>query len=548
MLLLPTVCVLAAGSDPTVGAQASDFGFVSILPPLIAIVFALLFRRVIPALFAGIWLGAWALKGWSPQGFLVGLFDSFQVFVLGALADADHAAIILFTFMIGGMVGIISKNGGMQGVVSRLSSWATTAKRGQLTTSFLGLAVFFDDYANTLVVGNTMRPVTDRLRVSREKLAYIVDSTAAPVACIAFATTWVGYEVGLIGDSISALPGIEASPYGIFLSSIAYSFYPVLAIFFVLLVAGSGKDYGPMYKAEVRARTTGKVFRDGAKVETDPDSTRMLKQGLPLRAINAVIPVAVLVIGVIVGLFLTGEGESISDIIGSSDSYKALMWASLAGALTAGALSIGQRILTLEETVEAWYEGLKSMLFAMIILVLAWSLSDITKALGTANFLVEILGDAINPGVLPAIVFVLAAMTAFATGSSWGAMGILMPLVIPLSWAVMQGNGMTTTADYHILYSAISCILAGSVWGDHCSPISDTTILSSMASGSDHVDHVRTQLPYALTVGGVAVFCGTVPAGFGIPWWICMLVGATVLVGVITFFGKRVDNALQEVQ
>ena len=521
-----------------------DFGWLSILPPLVAILLALLFRRVIPALFAGVWIGAWALKGWS--GFLTSFFDTFQVFVLGALADSDHAAIILFTFMIGGMVGIIAKNGGMQGVVNLLVGWATTPKKGQLTTSFLGLAVFFDDYANTLVVGNTMRPVTDRLLVSREKLAYIVDSTAAPVACIAFATTWVGYEVGLIGDSISTIPGIEASPYGIFLSSIAYSFYPVLAIFFVLLIASSGKDFGAMYKAETRARSKRGVFRQGAKVDDLEAAEAGPKEGVPQRAVNAILPVLVLVFGVLVGLFITGEGDSIKDIIGSSDSYKSLMWASLAGAMTAGVLSVGQRILSLEETVEAWYNGLKAMLFAMIILVLAWSLSAVTEELGTANFLTDRLGDALNPGLLPAIVFLLAAATAFATGSSWGAMGILMPLVIPLAWAVMVKNGMADASGYHILYSSVSCILAGSVWGDHCSPISDTTILSSMASGCDHVDHVRTQLPYALLVGGTAVLFGTIPAGFGMPWWIGMIVSAVILFGVLAFVGKPVDIAGSE--
>jgi Na+/H+ antiporter NhaC len=264
------------------------------------------------------------------------------------------------------------------------------------------------------------------------------------------------------------------------------------------------------------------------------------RQDKPHRSLNAIIPVGVLIVAVLGGLYATGEGESLRDIIGSADSYRALMWASLLGALSAALLSIGQRILTLHETVEAWYAGLKSMLFAMIILMLAWSLSSVTEVLHTADFLVSILGEALHPGVVPALVFVLSAATAFATGSSWGTMGILMPLVLPLTWAVLLANDMANPSHYHIIYSTVACVLSGAVWGDHCSPISDTTILSSMASGCDHIDHVRTQLPYAVTVGAAGVFLGTLPTGFGFPWWIALPLGAVVLVAVHRYVGKRV--------
>jgi Na+/H+ antiporter NhaC len=523
-------------------------GWVSILPPLIAIVIALIFKRVVPALFLGIWLGAWAAAGFSLRGMWQGLLASFEVYVLGALANPDHAAIILFSLMIGGMVGIISKNGGTQGVVNRIVGWAHNARRGQLTTGFLGLAIFFDDYANTLVVGNTMRPVTDRLRISREKLAYIVDSTAAPIACLALVTTWIGYEVGLIGTAVAQIDGFDESAYGIFLSSIPYSFYPLLALFFVFAIASTRRDFGPMLHAEVRARTTGVVLRPDANVDEAAIEGKELAaiEGKPQRAVNAIIPVVVLVVGVIGGLFATGEGDNVRDIIGTADSYKALMWASLLAVLAASALSIGQRILTIDQTVEAWYGGLKSMLFAMIILVLAWSLSSITEVLHTADFLVSVLGDAISPGVIPSIIFILSAATAFATGSSWGTMGILMPLVIPLTWAVLVGNEMASPEHFHIMYSAIACVLAGSVWGDHCSPISDTTILSSMASGCDHIDHVNTQLPYALYVGAAAVLLGTLPAGFGVPWWLCLFAGVAALSAVLYFHGKPIRDEIED--
>ncbi len=517
-------------------------GWLSVFPPLIAIVVALIFRRVIPALFLGVWVGAVLVAGLTPGGIGRGLFDTLQVYILGALADEGHAAIILFSLMIGGMVGIIQKNGGTQGIVDRIVGWASTPQRGQLAAAVLGLVIFFDDYANSLIIGPTMRPVTDRLRISREKLAYIVDSTSAPVASLALVTTWIGFEVGLINEAIAQIPSLSLDGYGVFLESILYRFYPVLALFFVFVIAFTDREFGPMYDAEHRARTTGAVLGADARVDAAAaeGAEFVPPEGTPRRGINAILPVLVLVGGVLVGLVVTGEGDSVRAVIGSADSYKALMWASLAGVLTAVALSVGQRILTLDETMEAWYAGLKSMLFAMIILLLAWALSATTDALHTGAYLGSALSEALPPGLVPALIFVLAALTAFATGTSWGTMGILMPLVVPLTWGVMQANGIADPAHYYLLYSAVSCVLAGAVWGDHCSPISDTTILSSMASGCDHIEHVRTQLPYALLVGVVAVVVGTVPTGFGFPWWASMLLGAAVLLAGLRLFGKPV--------
>ena len=531
-------------------AQTSAIpGWLSILPPLLAIGMALLYRRVVPALFFGVWVGAVIAIGFSPWGVFKGLLDSFQVYVLNAMSNADHVAIILFSLMIGGMVGIISKNGGTLGIVERLTGLASDSKRGQAVTGLLGISIFFDDYANTLIVGNTMRPVTDRLRISREKLAYVVDSTAAPISTVALVTTWIGYQVGLLGTAIENIEGFTAGAYSVFLSSLPYNFYPFLALFFVFLVAYSGLDFGPMYQAEKRARETGEVLGQEAKVDEAASEGEELEppEGTPLRAFNAVIPIVVLVGGVLAGLYATGVqtaggDASLQDIIGAANSYTALLWGSLLGVLVAAALSIGQGILDLEQTVEAWYEGLKSMLFAMIILVLAWALSNITDVLHTADYLVSVLGESLPPGIVPALIFILAAATAFATGSSWGTMGILMPLVVPLVWAVLAQNGMSDPTHYHILYSSVSCVLAGSVWGDHCSPISDTTILSSMASGCDHIEHVRTQLPYAFSVGTVAILFGTLPAGFGMPWWIGLLVGAALLYALLYTIGTPVDT------
>ncbi len=520
-------------------------GWVSILPPLVAIGLALLLRQVIPALFLGVWVGAWAIAGFSLSGLGSGLLHTFEIHIRTALADPDHAAIILFSLMIGGMVGIISRNGGMMGVVESIVGFAHNVRRASAATVAMGLAIFFDDYANTLVVGNTMRPITDRLRISREKLAYLVDSTAAPIACIALVSTWIGYEVGLIQDALADIQEIDLNAYFVFLNSIPYSFYPLFALGLILMVVASGRDIGPMRAAERRARETGQVAPPTeATLGADADAEAIqAREGVPARAFNAVVPVVVMVATVIAGLFISGEGDNIREIIGSADPYQSLLWGSLLGVVTAVALTLGQRILSLEETVGAWFSGLRTMILAMIILVLAWALSDTTSVLGTAGFLTELLGDRIHPGLFPALVFILAAASAFATGSSWGTMGILIPLAVPTTWEVMTAHGMTGEEHLTILYATVAAVLGGAVWGDHCSPISDTTIMSSMASQCDHIEHVRTQLPYALLAGGVAIVFGALPAGFGVPWWLCLPAGVAVLILAMRFFGHPTPEA-----
>jgi Na+/H+ antiporter NhaC len=520
-------------------------GWVSLMPAFLAIVVALLIRNVVPALVLGLWVGATALQSYSPGGALQGLLDVFAVFVADAVADADHAAIILFTMMIGGMVGIITRNGGMAQVVRIVVSRAKSAIGGQVAVWLMGLMVFFDDYANTLVVGNTSRPITDQLKISREKLAYIVDSTAAPVVCLALVTTWIGYQVSLIDQAMAGIEGLSGTTaYALFLRSIPYSFYPILAVIFVFAVAMTGRDMGPMLRAEIRARD-GEV--EPKKLEVLPamegDSLEA-KDKIPLRAANAFVPIIALVITIGISMYITGEGETITDIVGSADPYKSMMWASFVGVLVAAGMSMGQRILSAHETVDAWYGGARAPLFGIIVLVLAWSMSAVTADLNAKGYLISILGDALPVALVPAVVFVLAAVTAFATGTSWGTMGILVPLVLPLAWAVMTVAGMADASGMHILYSSISCVLAGAVWGDHCSPISDTTVLSSIASGCDHIEHVRTQMPYAMLVGVVAVCLGTIPGGYGLSPWISLAISVPVLIGILRLFGRKADDSV----
>ncbi len=524
-------------------AVAVTPGWLAVLPPLLAIGLALLTRQIIPSLVAGVWVGAWLLNGMTFGGIITALLDLIGVYVVDALSNPDHVAIIVFTLMIGGMVGIIRRNGGTDGIVEKVIGWASTPRRGQLATGGLGVAIFFDDYANTLVVGNTMRPITDRLALSREKLAYIVDSTAAPMATIALVTTWIGFQVGLISTAVEGI-GLELSGYSVFLRSLAYAFYPVIAVIFVFAVAASGRDFGPMRTAEQRSRDSGVALREGSNLggSDQLEDDLIPPEQAPRRLVNAVLPILTLIGVTAVGLFVTGEGDTVVEVVGDGDAFAALLWGSLLSVLVAAGLSLGQRILTLSETVDAWFIGIKSVLYVLIILTLAWALAGVSDDLGTGEYLASTLGDALPVALLPTILFVIAAAVAFATGTSWGTMGILTPLAIPLAWTVLEANGLADPAGHPILFASVSTILAGAVWGDHCSPISDTTVISSLASQCDVIDHVRTQLPYALFVGAVAIVLGLLPVGFGVPWWAAFpLAIAAALIG-LRVLGKPLED------
>lgn len=537
--------------------------WLSIIPPLITILLALLFREVLLALFLGIWSGIFILNGFTSQSLFWSFFAVIDTYILNALKNPDHLAIIVFSSLIGGMVAIISRNGGMAGVVNGLSKLARGPRSSQLVTWFMGLAIFFDDYANTLVVGNTMRSLTDKYRVSREKLAYIVDSTAAPVAAIALITTWIGAELGYIGDAAKEL-GLAQGPYSIFLHSLQYAYYPIFTLVFILLLVLLKRDFGPMLKAERRARTTGKLSENAIEQEGTEDLDEFAPlSGVKQRAYNGILPVLTVIIATLAALVFTGvdslqsQGRDIlnednltwfskvSEIIGSANSYLALIWSSLLGVVVAIFLSVAGRFLSLRATMESLLVGVKAMMGAIVILTLAWALAQITKDLHTADFLTTLLQGSFDPRLLPIITFLLAGLTAFSTGSSWGTMAILYPLILPATWVIASSAGFSDAATMPIFYNVVSSVLAGAVFGDHCSPISDTTILSSLACQANHIDHVRTQLPYAITVAIVSVGMSGVAMFYGeqVPIWAIYLIGVGILFLLALILGRYVKDA-----
>ncbi|MBU8891544.1 MAG: Na+/H+ antiporter NhaC family protein [Bacteroidales bacterium] len=527
----------------------------SVIPPLIAILFALIFKEVFTALFIGILVGTATMFWYQDTNLFLavfkGIFAIADTYIIEALSESGHMAIIIFSMLIGAMVNIITRNGGMKGVVNILSKYANSPRSGQFVTWLLGIAIFFDDYANTLVVGNTMRPVTDKLKISREKLAYIVDSTAAPITAIAFVTTWIGAELSYIQDGINTI-GLTESAYGIFLSSLSYSFYPIFALLFILILIRKQVDFGPMYHAEKKARNSdANLINDDSNTFSNKLNELEVSEHINPRWYNAAIPVFIVIFGTFAGLLYTGWDQSVwhdgalsfsnklSTVIGNSDSYKALLWSSISGVLAAILLTLIQKILNLKDTIDSMINGFRTMLTAIVILILAWSIALVTKHLHTADFISQSLVSInIAPQFIPAFTFILGALVAFSTGSSWGTMAILYPLILPASWLIAQNSGLDHAESLAIFYNVVSAVLAGSVMGDHCSPISDTTILSSLASSCNHIEHVRTQLPYALTVGGVSILIGTIPAAFGISSWILFPTGLFALFLIVKFAGK----------
>ncbi len=538
----------------------------SIIPPLIAILFALLFKEVFTALILGIFSGTFMI--FLHQGYnaffaiFAGLFSILDTYVITALSNDAHLSIIVFSMLIGGTVNLISKNGGMQGIIRFLSKYAKSARSGQLVTWIMGLCIFFDDYANTLVVGNTMRPVTDKLRISREKLAYIVDSTAAPIAAVAFVTTWIGAELSYIQSTIDSL-AINTNAYAVFFASLKYSFYPFLALIFVFLIIWTRRDFGPMYHVELRSRikgVTAAVDDKKLKRELKEDFKDFeINEEIRPKSYNALIPVFVIIFGAIAGLIYTGWDAQVwtddstgfftklSVTIGNSDSYKALIWSSFGGLVIAIALSVVQKILNLHKCIESMLSGFKTMLTAILILTLAWTLSAVIADLKTAEFITNaIQSTEVSPVLIPAITFIVSALVAFSTGSSWGTMAIMYPLILPASWALSLEAGMTEPEALNFFAHVASTVIAGSVLGDHCSPISDTTILSSLASSCNHIQHVRTQLPYAATVGVVALIIGTLPAALGINMWFTLPIGVVILTLILFLFGKKLPITRQQ--
>lgn len=532
-------------------------GIFTLLPPLVAIILAFRTKNVVLSLLIGVLTGTYLLSLPS-HGFVLSFFYAFLGLVdkiLNSLADKWNAGVILQCLTIGGLIAVVSKMGGAKAIAESLSKRAKTAKSAQIITWLLGILVFFDDYANSLIVGPIMRPVADKMKISREKLSFIIDATAAPIAGIAIISTWVGYEISLIKNSYSQI-GQDVNAFGVFVSTLPYRFYNIFILLFIVLTALLAREFGPMLDAERRARILGKVLADDAKpMVSNETSSLEPKEGIKLSIWNAIIPIGSLILFAFLGFYYSGytsimSGEdrqlielvnnaplsfnSIREIFGASDASVVLFQSALLSSIIAITMAVKQKIMTLSEAIDTWIEGVKSLIITGVILLLAWSLSGTIKELGTAKYLASILSGAIPKFLLPSLIFILGSIISFATGTSYGTMGILMPLVIPLAYSISPDSTYMTVS--------IGAVLTGAIYGDHCSPISDTTILSSMGSMCDHLHHVRTQLYYAIAIAIVTIIFGYLPVSFNIPVMLALLLGGLVCYLLVRFVGRPVEE------
>jgi len=537
----------------------------SVLPPLVAIALAVLLRRPVISLLAGVLTAFFLLRFAQGTGVLASALlsvpDAFggafwpQLFEDGAPNWFRIQTVGFVVFMLA-MVGIMTKSGGIRGLMDLVAKAASSARSTQIATWAMGLVIFFDDYANCILVGSTMRPLSDRFRISREKLAYLVDSTAAPVAGLSLFSTWIAYEVSTFNAQLPAAGLLTSDGYAVFMQSLPYRFYCVLALFLGGWIAFTGRDFGPMLAAERRARSTGQLVRPGGRPMVGDKATAMEPAaGLAPAAHRALIPVLVFIGLTLFEILRVGWGalstedpslsfgtlltiEGITSLLSVGESTRALCLGSLAGMLLAAGLAavVGLR----GEIVEAAWTTFRAMSIALVILFLAWMIGAACDAVGTASYLTVLLGDRLEPAALPAILFLLAAVIAFATGSSYSTMGILLPLVIGLAFNLGETVPM---GGLMLMVISIGAVLEGAIFGDHCSPISDTTVLSSTATAADHIDHVRTQAPYAVLVMVVALVAGYLPVAFlGLSPWLAYCFGALLIVVFLRVFGRHADS------
>ncbi len=554
LLILPAAAALLCALLPERGGTDGW----SLFPPLLAILVAVASGRLVWGLCLALFSGAlialptdvpvymWPLHAlymaaidfvWTP------LRDSFQLFILG------------FTASLIGMVRVVSLAGGTRGIAEALVRRAASARSTRLATALLGLAIFFDDYANTIVVGTTMRPITDRFRISREKLAYLVDSTAAPVAGVAVISTWIGFEVGLFGDAMDSL-GTGISGYELFFRALPARFYCLLTLFFLLVSTLMRRDYGPMLRAERRARQHNQPLAPGAQPMTGDAHQVPDHPDIAGHWAVAALPVGLVIFGVLAGMHwdarnaeavIAARGEHAffsrvywTAIFSNADGAKVMFLSSLAGsglafvfARTRKSLRDGRRPLTLSAILRTWVSGITGFSYALLILVLAWAIKEMCQAVHTSDYLIGALESVLDPRFLPLLVFGLAAAVAFSIGTSWTTMALLLPTMLPVAHQM---------GDITLVILVAAAVLDGAIFGDHCSPISDTTVLSSIAASCDHIAHVRTQAPYAITTMCIAAVCGYLGSTLLYSTYVGLGLGMLVVVATLVIVGRDPDR------
>ena len=488
--------------------------FWALVPPIVAIVLALITKEVYSSLFVGIVVGGLFYSGFSCEGTLTHIFNDGFVAVL---SDAYNVGIIIFLVILGAMVCLMNRAGG-SAAFGRFAKEKIKSRAGaQLATIALGVLIFIDDYFNCLTVGSVMRPVTDEHKVSRAKLAYLIDATAAPVCIIAPISSWAAAVSGFVEGE---------DGFSLFISAIPYNFYALLTILMMILLVTFKLDFGPMKKYEENA-IAGNLFTN--QEEEKEESTYINTKG---KVIDLIIPIATLIICCVIGMIYSGgffDGTDFITSFSNCDASVGLALGSICALIITVIVYLIRRVLTFSDCMECIPAGFKAMVPAILILTFAWTLKAMTDSLGAKEFVAAAMEQSAGSfmNFLPAIIFLVGCFLAFSTGTSWGTFGILIPIVV----AVFAGS------NHELMIISISACMAGAVCGDHCSPISDTTIMASAGAQCKHVNHVSTQLPYAIVAAAVS-FVTYIVAGFTQSAWISLPVGIVLLVATLLIIRK----------
>ncbi len=459
-----------------------EANWMSVLPPLLAITLAIITRQVILSLSVGIWIGFCLLESVNPLAGIGLALDG----IVNVFSDAGDTRVLMFTLIIGGLIATIEKLGGVRGFIHLLEhrNWVTNGKRAQWLAYSIGIVVFIESNITLLIAGAISRPLFDRYKISREKLAYIIDSTSAPICVLIPLNAWGAVIISLLGSS-----EID-NPIDVFLYAIPFNIYPIVVILFCGFVISRNIEIGPMKKAQVRTEG-GEFLWPNATPMIDPAIlSQQVERTDADKARFMIVPIAVMVISMPLGLIVTGDGD-----LSAGSGSTSVLWAVLAALVISWVLALQQRRLSLEELMQIFLKGAGGLLPVTMILLFALALGDVANLLGTGAYVAQLVQQNIPLALLLPLLFIISGFVAFAIGSSWGTFAIMIPLAMQIAVPLDLNSSLFLAA-----------VLSGSVFGDHASPISDTTVVASMASATDHIDHVRTQLPYALISGSIAAF------------------------------------------
>lgn len=529
----------------------NDLGILTLFPTLLAVLLAFITNNVLISLLLGFLLGAILLgiiDGINSNIF-VGIINQTGTSLKNVLFDMENINILILCLTVGGMIEIVRSSGGFEALAIKLTKKINSPRKSQLIASLLGCIIFFDDYANSLIVGPVMKPITDRVKVSREKLAYIVDSTAAPVTGIALISSWVAVEISAIEKGLQTVDPLR-SGFSVFLNSIPYTFYCLFCLTFIFLNGLTNRDFGPMLKAEIRARN-GQTVSDESK-KNEKQSNINVNDKYRERIFTGVGGIILLIVFAMVAFYVQGRSAAINagalmynspfnipniiTAISYADTISLVTISSLVGSIFAIIFGCIFKLFNFKDSIKYWFKGAKSLLSTVIMLALAWCLADTISRLGATSYVVGLVNDAIPPIIIPIFLFIICCIISFASGS-YGCLFVVMPLAIPLAYKVIAINSITNPEIFLALCSG--SVMAGSIFGDHCSPVTDCTILSAIGSGCTTIEHCKTQLPYAFVCAIVSIVCGIALTYLGLNVFISLGIGILVQILILYVFGKE---------